>query len=548
MSRQQDTPDLVDILGRPDTVTVSRGFYDPVAETVKYAAKAIRMEEERDKIISKARDALLKEDAAGLYMNFFEDSVRRIKNPSKKDEFRLPALARSLGDVARTGLGMSAEHLTLRPPPPGGGARYRVDANLGAIGEWLRESIAGGAFLREYRAADSGGRGAASGFSVGGSDVSQHRGIVPVPGHAFRWTAPIVLNNAAGAIVKVGGKHPDFKNLFDPRPNEELLQWMLVDPSYMDDLSPAEYNSCLATAMDVGHYKFDFAYLLNDADSVPDVIFRDGRVHPQDVKLDNYVREDRWGNFFRAAIHGLFSCISCAKNLNTVYCGVAKSVRMKAFSAVLDWFIADRIDKEWSTVEYNLNDGMAMTALLSHPSFRMDENAAIGTCLIRRTFYARAGLNREIRGKALAGEYFENWERRMQEQVDQKNRAEAINLDRFRKLCGVGESEDIGRLYMFFVGHSKSPQQRLPRYEFFHHDGMEDPDKVADRIFAALRFGGLDVDTDHSYMSREDIEYLVPAVKLHAHYLSKNVGKLIDQQTRAEIMKRFMRAMRVDSA
>ena len=543
MSRQQETPDLVDILGRPDTVTVSRGFYDPVAETVKYAAKAIRLEEERDRIIDKARSALLKEDAVGLYMSFFEDSIRRIKNPAKKDESKLPALARSLEDVARTGLGMSAKHVTVRPPGKGGGARYRVESDLGAIEEWLRESVAGDAFLREYRAADSGGRGAASRLLVGGSDVSQHRGIVPVPGHAFRWTAPIVLNNAAGAIVKVGGGPPDFENKFNPHPNEELLQWMLVDPSYMDDLTPSEYNSCLATAMDVGHYKFDLNYLLNDADGVPDVIFRDGRVHPQDVKLDNYVREDRWGNFFREAIHGLFSCLSCAKNLNTVYCGVAKSVRMKAFSAALDWFIADRIDKKWSTVEYNLNDGMAMTALLSHPSFRMDENSAVGTCLIRRTFYARAGLNREVHDKALAEDYFEKWAVRMREQADRKNRKELVDLDRFRKLCGVGAAEDIGCLYMFFLGHSKSPQQRLPRYEFFHHEGMESPAKVADRIFSALRFGGLDVDTDHSYMSREDIEYLVPAVKLHAHHLSKNVGKLIDQQTGAKIMARFKSAI-----
>ena len=543
MSEKQDLPDLVDILGSPDTVTVSRDFYDPVAETVKYAAKAIRLEKERDSIISKARNALLKENAVGLYMDFFQDTVRRIINPSEKDVSKLPALARSLEDVAHTGLGMSARHITVRHPTKGGGARYHVDPDFGAIKEWLQESIAGETFLREYRATDPRGRGGASELLVGGSDVSQHRGTVPVPGHAFRWTAPIVLNNAAGAIVKIGDASPDFKNLFDPRPNEQLLQWMLVDPSYMDDLSPAEYNACLATAMDVGHYKFDFQYLLNDTTVIPDVIFRDGRIHPQDVKLDNYVREDRWGNFFREAINGLFACLNCAKNLNTVYCGVAKSVRMKAFSAVLDWFIADRIDKKWSTIEYNLNDGMAMTALLSHPSFRMDENFAIGTCLIRRTFYARAGLNREVPDKTHAEEYFKNWEKRLQEQMAKKNRKDMVNLDRFRKLCGVGEDEDIGRLYMFYLGHSKSPQQRLPRYEFFHHDRMENPAKVADYIFSALRFGGLDIDTDHSYMSREDIEYLVPAAKLHAHYLSKNVGKLIDQQTRAEIMKRFMHAV-----
>ena len=31
-----------------------------------------------------------------------------------------------------------------------------------------------------------------------------------------------------------------------------LLRWMLIDPSYQDELDPEDYERCIASAMDVG--------------------------------------------------------------------------------------------------------------------------------------------------------------------------------------------------------------------------------------------------------------------------------------------------------
>lgn len=495
--------------------------YSPIDETTKYAAKAVWMEREWENVIGKARDGLLQEDAADLYLSVFDDFIGKIQAGDKA-----PARARILEHIAYRGFGMTSADFSVRRPPRGGAGRYRVDLDRAALESRLRENIAGGNFLREYRAAPP-----ASTLRVAGSDVSQHMSSVPVPGRFFRWTAPFALNNAAGALAIVKGGKTQFENLFDPKPNDELLRWMLVDPSYLDDLEPSDYAACLLSAMDVGHYKFDLTHLLKNDRNVPDVVFRDGSVYPHDAYLDNYVRDDRRGEFVREAVRELLNCFSYARNLGgrVTYCGVAKSVQMKVFSAALDWFIADRVDKRWDSFGYSLNDGMAMSVLLSHPSFKAHSGSAVGTCLLSRGFVARANLNRKMRRGESLDDYFRRFD------------AENSGFDTapFKGLC------DIGRLQTFYLGHSASPQQRLPRYEFFHHDGMPNPVKTAEAVFAALSACGLNIDREHSHMSKDEIAYLLPSPVLVAHDLSKQVGKHIDQQTGAKIMARFKAAIAV---
>ena len=493
--------------------------YSPIDETTKYAAKAVQMEREWEDVIDKAWRGLQKEDAAALYLSLFDDFVGKIEAGDKA-----PARSRVLENVAYRGFGMTPAHFSVRRPPPGGAGRHRVSIDRSAVESRLRENIAGGAFLRDYRAAPAAGP-----LRVAGSDVSQHISAVPVPGRFFRWTAPFALNNAAGALATIKDGGTRFENLFDPKPNDELLRWMLVDPSYLDDLEPSDYAACLLSAMDVGHYKFDLTHLLKDDRNVPDVVFRDGSVYPQDAYLDNYVRDDRRGAFVREAVRELLNCFSYVRNLGarTIYCGVAKSVQMKVFSAALDWFIADRIDRKWDAFGYNLNDGVAMSILLARPSFKASSGSAVGTCLLARDFVARANLNRKIRRDESLDDYFRRFD------------AENPGFDTapFRGLC------DVGRLHMFYLGHSASPQQRLPRYEFFHHDGMPEPVKAAESVFAALNACGLNIDREHSHMSKDEIAYLVPSPVLVAHDLSKQVGKHIDQQTGAKIMARFKSAI-----
>lgn len=73
------------------------------------------------------------------------------------------------------------------------------------------------------------------------------------------------------------------QNLINQVLDEELLRWMLIDPSYQDELEPEDYQRIIASAMDIGQYKFDLNYLLKSDKRPPDVTFRDGSLFPQDA-------------------------------------------------------------------------------------------------------------------------------------------------------------------------------------------------------------------------------------------------------------------------
>ena len=493
--------------------------YSPVDQATRYVAKAVRLEKHWEDNVRKARDMLLQRNAAELYQKFFDDLAGRVNGGALQS----PLFARTLENVAYNGFGMSREHLRITPPKKGG-ARYRVSIDADKIKARLEESISGGTFLRTYEAKNAASwRGRAP--RVAGSDVSQHTSEIPVPGRFFQWTAPIVLNNAAGVLRSENG---EIENLFNPRPDDELLRWMLIDPSYWEEMDPPDYRQCLTSAMDVGQYAFELDYLLRRDTAAADVIFRDGSLFPQDAYADNYVLDGRRGEFVRRAIQGLLACFSYAKELTSMplYCGVVKSVQLKMFSALMDWFIADSIDSDWDFSGYTLNDGTAMNILLSHPSYRRGEDSVVGTCLIRRSFSTRANLNRKVPSGNL-----EKYLLRFEEEHPH------ISMDPFKSLC------EIGNLQMFFLGHSASPQQMIPRYEFFHHPRMGEPVDCAASVLAAVQHDGLSVDSDHSHMSKDTIEYLIPTATFTSHEISKKVGEYIDRETGAKIMSRIQTAI-----
>ncbi len=405
--------------------------------------------------------------------------------------------------------------------PARGGVRWNARVEATEVEKFLSENIVGNTFLVELVADGSRWNGRKP--LIGASDVSQHVSAVPIPARFFKRSVPFVLNNAAGALFWMGENNARYDNLFNPKPDDTLLRWMLIDPSYQDELEPEDYRRCLASAMDVGQFKFDNDYLLKADKRAPDVIFRDGSLFPQDAYLDNYAIENRRGDFTREAIREMLNCLSYVSQLRTIYCGVTKTVQLKVYSAVLDWFIARHIDPSWEAGNYTLNDGQAMSLLLSSPSFvEANLQRVIATCLIRRSFTTRANLNTRIR----SGEwpiYFDKF----QEQHP------AIDIAPYRRLC------ELAHTYMFFIGHSKSPQQQLPRYEFFHHGAMNRPEIVAASILAALQNCSLVPDKDHSFMSDQPVTYLLPSVTQQAHNLSKDVGRHIDSMTGQWIMAKY---------
>lgn len=494
----------------------SQQDHNPVAQTTSYMRRAVQFEEAWETTIQQAREHLLEADARQLYLDFFIDLKHQIEQNTSKSL----RLANLLEQVAIRGFGLERHNLKIKKPVKGG-VKWEVTLKLDAIRDHLERHLVGEKFINLVSVNEEiwGGRSPL----IGASDVSQHRSAVPVPARFFKRSVPFILNNAAGTLFRHQEGKPKYDNVFNPKPDEALLRWMLIDPSYQDELEPEDYQRTIASAMDVGQYKFDLEYLLKADKRPPDIIFRDGSLFPQDAYIDNFVIESKRGEFTREAIRELLNCLSYAKEIGTIYCGVSKNVQLKVYSAVVDWFIAKYLDSNWEVGGYTLNDGQAMSLLLSSPDFaETNLKQALSTCLIRRSFTTRANLNTRTRLSDLDS-YFRSYQDQHQE----------VDVTSYKRLC------DIAHLYMFFIGHSKSPQQQLPRYEFFYSETLGPAAAVAQKTLLSLQQCGLMSDHDHSFMADKPVTYMMPAVTQQAHLLSKHVGEYIDRATGQWIMARY---------
>ena len=491
--------------------------YDPIQKTAEYMRQVLEAEKVWRTTIDNARKKLLETDPRQLYLDFFLDLKSQIEQGSSKSS----RLAKLFEQVAIRGFGMTREQIKIEKPPQGSN-RWKVYLNLPLVEKHLQTHIEGKYFLNQITANHSiwGGNN----ILIGASDVSQHRSAVPAPARFFMRSVPFILNNAAGAVLRVNNGQVSYEPArFNPQPNQELLKWMLIDPSYEEELEPEDFHRCIASAMDVGQYIFDHQYLLNADKSSPDIILRDGSLFPQDAYLDNFLFDNRRGEFIRKAIKELHSCLDCAKNYGKIYCGVAKNVRLKVYSAVLDWYITRNIDDNWESGSYIFTDGQAMTLLLSSPSAMEDglENLII-TCLIRRSFTTRANLNIKANLNDL-NSYFEPY----------INNNSEINIKSYQSLC------NLFHMYMFFVGHSKTPRRLLPRYEFFYHKNLGKIEEIKSKILSSIRYSSIDIDSEHSFMSEDPIDYLIPKVTLEAHCLSKDLGQYITDNTKQKLMSQY---------
>ncbi|MDJ1179856.1 hypothetical protein PJF56_13365 [Roseofilum sp. BLCC_M91] len=515
-------PDSSQILNREQINSYDRlKNHDPLEQTLEYMSKLVKAQDQWETTIQTARERLSQKDPRELYLEFFQDLREQIKHSSNQSE----RLANLLKQVAIRGFGMTKEEVNITPPPKGS-RQWKVELNKELVQRHLETHIVGRYFLNSIESDDSLWNN--GDFLIGSSDVSQHRSSVPYPARFFNRTVPFLLNNAAGAIVRVSnGKAIFDQGRFNPQPTQDLLQWMLIDPSYQDELEPEDFHRCTASAMDVGQYIFDHEYLLNADRDCPNIILRDGSLFPQDAYLDNYIIDNRRGEFTRKAIKELLKCVNSARDFNRIYCGVSKNVRLKIYSSVLDWYIAKHIDTNWETGNYSLTDGQAMTLLLSSPDcFDNGLKKAICTCLIRRSFTTRATLNEKANLKALDESYFNRYRQRID---DEKS---GIDIAPYKDLC------EKFHTYTFFIGHSKSPNKLLPRYEFFSANN-KDIEMIAAQILTAIKYCSFAVDEDHSFMSDEAITYLIPSVTQQSHTYSKDVGKWLTQNVKHQLLSKY---------
>ena len=498
--------------------------HDPVETTVLYMERCVEIEQDWNTTLQKVREDLLQTDPRQLYFDFLTDLKRQIEQNSPKSE----ALANLLRAVAIRGFGMSKQQIKINPPTESE-TQWRVQLDENAVQRHLDDHIIGEYFLNRITV-DKNAWGERDPV-IGGSDVSQHKDYsVPFPGRFFKRHAPYVIHNAAGTLRKVQDGYVRFDNIFNPKTDEELLRWMLIDPSYQEELEEEDYKRCLLSAMDVGHYKFDLTYLLKADPRPPDIIFKDGSLFPQDAYLHNFLIENKRGEFTREAIRELLACLSYAREIGVVYCGVTKQVQLNVYSAVVDWFIAEKIDPNWEFGNYTLSDGQAMSLLLAFPELVEDNlERTVATCLIRRSFTTRADLNVKADLDDLDN-YFQNQQAGHQD----------VNITPYQRLC------ELAHVYMLFIGHSKNPQQQLPRYEFFWTDDLGEPQEIAHKILSSLQTCGFMIDRDHSFMAVDPVSYLIPTVTQQAHHLSKQAGEQIASEIGQKITARFRQTLRRD--
>ena len=498
--------------------------YDPVATTISYMLRCVEIEKNWETTLQKTREALLQTDPRQLYLDFFIDLKGQIEQNSSESEM----LANLLRSVAIRGFGMSMpKHIKITQSVDNANTQWQVCIDEDAVREHLDAHIFGDYFLNQITVDDNAWSGSIP--VIGGSDVSQHRDCsVPFPGRFFKRHAPYVLNNAAGTLRKVQGSSVKFVPIFYPKTDDDLIRWMLIDPSYQEELEDEDYRRCLASAMDIGHYRFDLTYLLKADPRPPHIIFKDGSLFPQDAYLYNFQNiKNKRGDFTREAIRELLDCLRWADTSRVLYCGVTKQVRLNVYSAVVDWFIAKEIDSNWKFGSYTLSDGQAMSLLLASPTFVEDNlKQTVTTCLIRRSFTTRANLNEGDNLDNLE-DYFDNEQQKHQE----------VDITSYRELC------KLAHVYMFFIAHSQNPQQQLPRYEVFYTDNFDRPQEIVQKILFSLQTCGFMLDRDHSFMAVEPMRYLIPTVTQQAHHLSKQAGEQLAAEIGQKITARFIKTV-----
>ena len=219
--------------------------HDPLTTTAEYMQRAVEIEKAWETTLQEAREALLQNNPRTLYFDFLIDLKREIEQNSSKSE----ALAKLLEAVAIRGLGMRKQQIGVNQPTKGG-TRWKVHLDEKSVQKHLDDHIFGEYFLNPIAIDETVWDGRFP--LIGASDVSQHRSAVPVPAPFFKRKVPFVLNNAAGTLYTLQNGNPKFDNIFNPKPDEELMKWMLIDPSYRDELENEDYQRCLNSAMDVG--------------------------------------------------------------------------------------------------------------------------------------------------------------------------------------------------------------------------------------------------------------------------------------------------------
>ena len=467
-----------------------------------------------------------------------------------------------------------------------------------AVEQALRHRVFGEGVLNWLdvgRAKDDAGRP----FVTAGSDGSSHsKNVSGFPGSGVQDDdAGLVLtfNNALAALDL-----PDnLASHFDyPYHSVPLNRAAFEDPEnfamvmariWFDDLTDAGYEHLKQAALELVQCQVDQRVVLGVANVLgdgpvlgrgrrmvlprPAVHFRDGLVTPQvrELMWGNYCEDSVAGEMYRKIMALWWSMLqSVSGSERQVLGGVVKSTQMRAFSELVNWYVArgsagrsipgkvyeDAIASDWSGAAFSrLSDHQVMTQLMAAADLELDagEQMKAGKYLcsfaIMRPF---PQLDSDLRYLTVRDDdwvgYFEALRAN-----GVKNRLEYGGDPHYLETVTVSDEPYVqmcrkADYVSFYVGHTAGdPAPQLPRYEFvdslrpLNDEGLM-KSRIASRVrlvVEALHDGGFAQDWDHSFMLDKPIVRLLPFVVYDAHEKSKVWGNRLSTEFRAAVFERL---------
>ncbi len=499
-----------------------------VSRTADYLVTASLLDEDRD-VLLQARDRLKTEDPRALFAEFLRYCISELKSADKVHQYRY---ARQLNDVAVMGLGIWQEDLGIT-------ACGRESLALTGEPDWeavknhIDRTVLGEYFINTCDVpADSFIWGGGFPLRMSACDASQHRFKLRVPFHKT-WATPVIVNNSGGTIKEDQGGRPRWSHVAVPRDTQEYEDWVILGPDDYADMDEGDYEWAAKSSMDVGEFFVEETFIFRHGGLAlkPDVHFRDGRIFPQDHLMNARI-ENRHGQLTREAIYRMSSTCRAAEDLDILYCGVAKQVQLKVYSTVVNWYITRVMNKaEWNPTGQIINDSEIMRHLIFDSGFAADTfGQVLVTCPIVRRFETASNLNRRTRIQ-------------MKRDLDSLGRVFHSRSLTARDI--VEEALKIS-VVMFFVGHSRTDELYVPRYEFATYaEGATDRvEGSVVRVLSAMRLASFDADEDHLWGLEEPTRTLVPTPILVAHDISKRMGEELASTFAQKAIAEFTRRLR----
>ena len=496
---------------------------DPsITGTAKFLISASYFEENKD-VIKEAREKLLKEDPRKLILNCLRSIVKKIQTTESSKRYMW---VDRLENLAIRGLGLTVDELEFI----GSDSKniFRSEPQWDKIESHINQIVLGDSFIMNFSIPeDKKIWGGEIPLRISSCDASQHRFKLTLPYFNKTFSTPIVVNNAAGIIKERNGTDPNWIRVAVPKSTQDFENWVIVGTDEFRDLEENDYEWATKSAMDVGQFYVEESYIFTygGASKRPDVHFRDGTIFTQDRAM-NCKLQNRHGELTREAIFRMVKTIQRAKDLGIIFCGVSKIVQLKLYSIIIDYYIKEVMgDQKWNITESMLSDSEIMRFFLCNEKFDGSAfNEVYVTCPIVRSFYVKSNLNSRTDKQA------EN---------DLKS-LESVNHTRTMTARQIVEDAIKIKVAMFFVGHSRTDEFYMPRYEFVYYDEYKNEivQKIT-QILSAIRLATVELDQDHQRTLEEPI--LVPQPLMFAHEVSKAMGEELVQdwctRTWAEYIK-----------